>query len=154
MHNLKIESFVVFVFSHNHSTWKWPSQGVNPSRSCNLQHNCDNAGSLIHCGTVGTLRVVFYLGDKTEDLSLGGSISSNLEITSPVEARGKLGYIGVLQWRGGGKNKRWLLITEKLLSQVKDFSTFLWMEKWKGLGSLKSFLWYAPQLSGANSLCF
>ena len=28
------------------------------------------------------------------------------------------------------------------------------MERWNGLGSLKSFPWYVPQLSGASILCF
>ena len=41
---------------------------------------------------------MFYLVDKTEDLSLGGSISSNPEKTAK-EVRGELRYIGVLQQR-------------------------------------------------------
>ena len=37
---------------------------------------------------------------------------------------------------------------------MKEFSAFLCMGRRKNLGSLKSFLWYAPQLSGASVLCF
>ena len=37
--------------------------------------------------------------DKTEDLSPGGSISSNLEKT--LKRQGELGYIGVLQQMAG-----------------------------------------------------
>ena len=38
--------------------------------------------------------------------------------------------------------------------QVKEFSTFLCVGRCKTLGSLKSFLLYASQLSGASILCF
>ena len=37
---------------------------------------------------------------------------------------------------------------------MKEFSAFLYLGRRKNLGSLKSFLWYAPQLSGASVLCF
>ena len=37
---------------------------------------------------------------------------------------------------------------------MKEFSVFLCMGKCKGLGSMKLFLWYAHQLSGANILGF
>ena len=37
-------------------------------------------------------------------------------------------------------------------SQVKEFSAFLCMGRCKSLGSLKSFLSYASQLSGASTL--
>ena len=40
------------------------------------------------------------------------------------------------------------------MSQVKEFSAFLCMGRCKSLGSLKSFLWYAPRLSGASVRCF
>ena len=40
------------------------------------------------------------------------------------------------------------------MCQVKEFSTFLCMGRFKSLGSLKSCLWYAPQLSGALSCIF
>ena len=62
-------------------------------------------------------------------------------------------YIEVLQQRAGGLNVRGLLLVkENQISQVKEFSTFLCMRRWKSLGSPKSFLWYAPQLSGARIL--
>ena len=38
------------------------------------------------------------------------------------------------------------------MAQVNEFSTFLRMGRCKSLGSLKSFLCYAPQLSGASVL--
>ena len=38
------------------------------------------------------------------------------------------------------------------ISQVKEFSTFLFMGRCKSLGSLKSFLAYASQLSGTSFL--
>ena len=67
-------------------------------------------------------------------------------------ASGEPGYIEVLQQRAGRCNvKRLLLIKESQISQVKEFSTFLCMGGYK---SLKSFLWYALQLSGASILCF
>ena len=45
-------------------------------------------------------------------------------------------------------------IKENQTSQVKEFSAFLCMGRCKSLGLLKSFLWYAPQLSGTSILCF
>ena len=50
--------------------------------------------------------------------------------------------------------KRLLWIKENQTSPLKEFSTFLWMGRCKSLGSLKSLLWYAPQLSVAWILCF
>ena len=41
-----------------------------------------------------------------------------------------------------------------LISQDKIFCAFLYMERFKSLGSLKSFLCYSSQLSGASILCF
>ena len=43
---------------------------------------------------------------------------------------------------------------ENQISQVKEFSGFLCLHRYRSLGSLKSFLWYTPQLSGASILCF
>jgi len=50
--------------------------------------------------------------------------------------------------------KRLLVIKENQISQVKEFSTFLCMGRCKTLVSLKSFLSYASQLSGASILFF
>ena len=92
--------------------------------------------------------------------SLGVSISSNPERTALRRRRwgGAVwgaSYIEVLQERAGSLNiKRLLLIKGNHISQVKEFSAFLCMGRCKSLGSLKSFLWYAPQLSGASILCF
>ena len=62
------------------------------------------------------------------------------------------GYIAVLATKKGRNIKRLLLIKEKQVSQVKKFSTFLWI--CRSLGSLKSFFWHVPQLSGASILCY
>ena len=43
---------------------------------------------------------------------------------------------------------------ENQTSQVKEFSAFLCMRRCKSLDSLKSFLWCAPQFSGARIPCF
>ena len=99
------------------------------------------------------MRIVFDLVDKTEDLSPGHSLSALRECSE--EARGEPGYIGVFATRPGSRNiKRLLLIKENQISQVKEFSAFLSLARCKSLGSLKSFLRYAPQLSGATILCF
>ena len=50
--------------------------------------------------------------------------------------------------------KRFLLIKENQISQVNEVSAFQCMERGKSVGSLKSFLGYAPQLSGAGILGF
>ena len=50
--------------------------------------------------------------------------------------------------------KRLLKIEEDKISQIKEFSTFLFMGRWKNLGSLKLFLWHAPQLSGPSIYVF
>lgn len=51
-----------------------------------------------------------------------------------------------------GNSKRLLLIKENYISQIREFSTFLCRGRCKGLNSLKSFPWCAPQLSGASIL--
>ena len=70
----------------------------------------------------------------------------------------ELGYSGVLQPRAGIRSiKRLLLIKKKKkkrISQGKEFSAFLYMGRCKSLGSLKSCLWYTPQLSGDSILYF
>ena len=43
-----------------------------------------------------------------------------------------------------------LLLRNKTQISSKEFSALLWMGKYKSLGSLNSFLSYAPQLSGAH----
>ena len=69
--------------------------------------------------------------------------------------REKPGYIEVLQQRAGSlKMKRLLLIKENQITQVKAVSSFLCNGRCKGLGSLKSLLPYAAQLSMASILCF
>ena len=55
---------------------------------------------------------MFYLVDKTEDLSSGGSLSSNPEKTA-LRMSGGSWDIGVLQQRASSRDKRLLLMTEK-----------------------------------------
>ena len=43
-----------------------------------------------------------------------------------------------------------LLIIENQIPQVKEFNAFLYVGWCRSLGSLKSFSWYAPQVSGAS----
>ena len=45
-----------------------------------------------------------------------------------------------------------IIVKENEISQVKEFSSFLCMGRCKSLGSLKSFLSYAFQLSWSNVL--
>ena len=45
-----------------------------------------------------------------------------------------------------------LWIKENQISQVKEFSSFLYMGRFKCLGSLKSFPSYAPHLTRASVL--
>ena len=55
------------------------------------------------------------------------------------EARGEPGYIGVLQQKAGNWERQ-KIVKENQVSQVKEFSAFLWMGRRTSLGSLKSFL--------------
>ena len=100
---------------------------------------------------------MFYLADKTENLSPEHSLSNN---TERLLWRGKVGGGNQYTWeflqqRPGSQNiKQLLLNKENQIYQINEFSVCLCMERYKSLGSLKSFLWYAPQLSGASILCF
>ena len=50
------------------------------------------------------------------------------------EVRGELGYIGAMQEKTGSQNiKRLMLIKENHISQVSEFSIFLWMIHESGL---------------------
>ena len=85
-------------------------------------------------------------------------MSSNPERTAPRRQEGWRWEGGIrlyrsLQQEAGSLNtKRLPLIKENQISQVKEFSPFLCMERCKSLGSLKSFLAYISQLSGASIL--
>ena len=60
-----------------------------------------------------------------------------------------------MQQTAGSLNIKTLLFTkENQISQGKDLSAFLYIGRWKSLGSLKSFLWCVSQLSGAQILYF
>ena len=97
---------------------------------------------------------MFYLEDKCEDSSLGHSISDN---PKKLFQRGKGEKQDIQEGLFFFCNKTpdWLLlIEENQIFQVKEFSAFLYMVKCKSLGPLKSFLWYAAQLSAASALSF
>ena len=47
-------------------------------------------------------------------------------------------------------SKEYCFLKKTQISQVKEISTFLCMERYKGLGWLRSFLWQAPHLSWAS----
>ena len=93
---------------------------------------------------------MFYLVEIFRDSSPGDSISSSSERI--LRSLGKKSYRNFATI--SLNVKRLLLIKENQISQVKEFSTFLYMGRCRSLGSLKSFLWYAPQLSEARILCF
>ena len=76
--------------------------------------------------TASKLRVLFYLADKTEDLSWGHTASQVALGDGSKEVRKEPGGRGVLQQRLGSQNiKRLLLIKESQTFQVKEFSAFL-----------------------------
>ena len=77
--------------------------------------------------------------------------ASQVSLRKLLEVGGEPGYLGVL-WLLNVK--RLLLMKENQIAQVKEFIAFLCMRRCKSLGSLKSVLWYPPQLSGASILCF
>ena len=66
---------------------------------------------------------------------------------------GKSQLYRTLQQGAGSLNiKRLLLAKENQISQIKELSAFLFMGRYESLGSLKSFLACASQLSGASIL--
>ena len=66
--------------------------------------------------------------------SLGDSISSDPERTALRRLGEEPGSIEVLQQRAGSLNvKRLFLIKENQVSQVKEFSAYLWMRQEFGL---------------------
>ena len=72
--------------------------------------------------------VVFYSAGIFRTSSLGGSTSSNPKRTAPRRRREEAGFREVLQQRLGSLNvKRYLLIKENQISQVKKFRTFPYM---------------------------
>ena len=78
---------------------------------------------------------MFYLVDKTEDLTLGHNISDNSETVLKRQG-GSQDMQEFLQQKPGSQNiKRLLLIKNNQISQVNKFSTFLCMGRCKSLGS-------------------
>ena len=94
---------------------------------------------------------MFYSVGIFRTSSPGDSISSNSERTAPWKWGKEPGYIEVLQQRVGSLNIRRLLLKK---TRNPKLSAFLCMGRYKSLGSLKSFLWYIPQLSGPVSWIF
>ena len=93
---------------------------------------------------------MFHLAGIFWTSSLEGSISSNLERIASRRQGEEPGYTEVLHQRADSLNvKRLLLKKTRLPQRVGHFSLY-----GKRLGSLNSFLWYAPPLSGASILCF
>ena len=99
---------------------------------------------------------MFYSVGSFRTSSLGVSISSRLERTALRRWGEESGYVGVC-------NKGQVVWTSKLfggikenqLPQVKEFSTFLYMGRCKGLGSLKSVLFiYISAIWGPVSCNF
>ena len=91
---------------------------------------------------------------KVKSYVLSGGQNWGLQITERLLQRGKEGARidrsfcnkdHLVSWNMKGL----LLIKENQMSEGKEFSTFLCM----GWCSLKTFLYYAPQPSGASILC-
>ena len=99
---------------------------------------------------------MFHLVDSLRTSSPGHSISDNAEKTVLKRQGGRCQDIQKFwqQKTGSRSIKGSLLIKENQMFQMKEFSAFLCIGRCKSLGSLNSFLWYAPQLSGARILCF
>ena len=91
--------------------------------------------------------VKFYLS-QNENCSLEDSISGNSEKLLQGGEVGRPGYIEVFN-KGADR-----LNVKRLLLQVKEFSVFLCMGRYRSLGSLKSFIWYTSHPSQANILDF
>ena len=86
-------------------------------------------------------------------LGLGDSISKDYERTALRRQGEQPGYIEALQQRASSLDIKILLLIKEnqiFLNQVKEFSV-LCMGRCKNLGSLKLFLSYASQLSGASA---
>ena len=96
---------------------------------------------------------MFYSVGIFRTSSPGGSISSNPEKTTPRMRRGEPGFIDVLQLRAGSREHQKIIVNWTRYPQLRNLALF-YMRKCKSLSSLKSFLWYAPQLSGASILYF
>ena len=84
---------------------------------------------------------MFYSVGIFKTASPEDNITSNPERTVLRRQQEEPYYTDILQQRAGNLNvKRLLLIKENQIFQVKEFSAFLCMGRWKILGSMKSFL--------------
>ena len=87
---------------------------------------------------------MFYLAETFRTSGPGENCS--------MEARGGAGLYRSFVTKGRCLNiKRLLLIKENQITQVKGFSAFLCMGRYRNLGSLRQFLSHAPQLPGASA---
>ena len=88
-------------------------------------------------------------------LKPGNSLSDSFE---GFFLRGKGGarlYINRSLKKKNQQSEHWkITVKENQTSQVNELSAFLWVGRYRGLGSLKSFLWYSPYLSRASILSF
>ena len=104
---------------------------------------------------------MFYLVRIFRTSSLGDSISRNPERTLwGGEERSQVIYKVCNKGQVVWTSKSWL-IEENQITQAKEFGvlcmgSYIELESFwlKSLGSLKSFLWYAPQPSGVCIMCF
>ena len=87
---------------------------------------------------------MFYLAETFRTSGPGENCS--------MEARGGAGLYRSFVTKGRCLNiKSLLLIKENQITQVKGFSAFLCMGRYRNLGSLRQFLSHAPQLPGASA---
>ena len=102
----------------------------------------NDRNQIVNLKNIHSLKAECLCGGNLGDFKPG---RQHLQVTlknAEEEGRaGTTGYREVLQRRVGSLNsKKLLLIKENQITQVKEFSAFLCMGRWKSLGSLKSFL--------------
>ena len=91
-------------------------------------------------------RKVEFVRQTLEDLSPGCRLSNSSEGVLCYSQEGEPEYPGVFATKTR-QSEHWKIT-------VNESSALVCMGRCKSLGSLKSFLWWAPQLSGANILLF
>ena len=93
-----------------------------------------------------TAKKAEFVRQTFEDLSPGCRLSKQLWGCTLSQAMGEPGYPGIFATKTR-QSEHWKIT-------VNESSALVSMGRCKSLGSLKSFLWWAPQLSGANILLF
>ena len=94
---------------------------------------------------------MFYLVDKTEDLSLGHNISNNSDC---YWKGGESGYIENLQQRAGSLKSKVIDNKENQIAQVKEFSAFSMHETIEEPGLTEIIPLICTSPIGASILCF